>query len=268
MFWLLLCAVVFAMDCKSMGFDSLDRTFFFSSISSTPPTNTNVTIYFNPCGPVKGAPECSPDDNLCLIERVLVNTDSNKKKKNDQWVITAVKSFGSAEAGAKESVTYGNNNNGEPGDKDGSFISLDYVGADWGGQSLQGRVELACSDTTEMQSNHYGVEYLFLSVDSPALCAKGKEPDNGNNDRGDDNQDEPSKKSGWGFFSYLGLLILIFGVVYLGLVAYVNASNRGYQPDIGATIRGIVTDLPYLLGDLARKIRQFFTGSRSGYSAV
>lgn len=264
---LALLALGAALDCKSMNLDKLDTTFFYSQVDDTPPTQTETNVYFNPCGPVD-AKECAADSHYCVIERV---------QSGKEWVVSSVKNFGSAAAGAVESVRYGKTTDATG--EHVSFLSVGYNGGKWGTQELHAEVRVICSQNQIFDLVVSDGSYVFGQLSTPSVCGlEAEDPENP--PEPDPSEPDPSKpdptpgrgadkkKSGWGFFRWLWVISLVFLVIYAALTIHLNAARSGHQIQVASTLRDIISDLPYLLGDLVRKVRSFFSGSRSGYSAV
>lgn len=256
-----------ALDCKGLNLEKLDKTFLSTEIRNTPPSVTNYTVYYNPCGAVN-VPECASDSHLCLIERVQID---------NKWIVSAVKDYGSPAGGMHESVSYGSfqNDNGE----DSSYLQIVYSDASWGDRKLSpAACDASCSSNElfKAEFDSYTDGYLQISLDTPLVCPLGQNPPkDGNKDENNpsnpgngDSGNNDEKKGGHGFFAWVFILLVLFGFVYLSLTVYLNTVRSGRQIQITSMLRDVISDLPYLIGDLLRKVRGFFSSSRGGYSAV
>lgn len=259
-----------ALDCSK--FNLGDKTIVIKNTTSTPPTTTEQKVYFNPCGPVKGAKECAEDDNFCVVETIDGKT-------------TAVKPFGSEKAGSRKHVYV---DGGDEEDLPEEFshynppeIMITYESAKWGSQELEGTASFYCQEKDE--DPYTELKYGFsLILKGPQYCVfsdpkKGDgNKDGGNKDGGNKDGNDKDSKGGSGFGGFLwGVIKLLFyvalvaGILWVAKTVYINyAESRGSLP-INADLKDVLSDLPYLLRDAARKITAFFTNrGNSGYSAL
>jgi len=262
MLWLLLAGLCAAINCKKLGLDHLDHTFEMRKTENTPPTETFMDVYFNPCSPV-GIDGCADDDHFCVITSVHVDGKD---------FVTNIKSFGSGSNGASERRSSGGRRIGD----DASDI-FSYEGAKWGERELYGSATISCGAGSNSFDDWGGGADLFIG--SGVLCPDtddeppSKKPPSKNPSDEDPPSGQPPagkpKSSGWGFFHWLVFLVLFGAIAYALLTVYVNfAQSRGSIP-LAATASDVLRDLPYLIRDVIRKVKASFgTQSRSGYSAL
>lgn len=242
-----------ALDCQAEGIGWLDHTYTLTNSTQTPPSVTDFEVYVNPCGAVKGDDQCADDDHLCVVESITEGTGRSAKT-----IITGVKPFGSRTQGAVEEIS-----------REFQKITVEYKGALWGSSTIDGTIEIACGpeDSATVEMNQPLNYKVYLK--SEKMCTKGKNP----GESPDKNPKTPetggSKKGGWGFFTWMFVLLLLVGIGYAALTVYINfAQSRGNLP-LAADIGDVLRDLPYLLRDIFRKLN--FMGSRnssSGYAAL
>ncbi|KAI1330613.1 autophagy-related protein 27 [Xylariaceae sp. FL0255] len=139
-------------------------------------------------------------------------------------------------------------------------------------------VQLGIANDPSLVFQRYGpsdsnndVDVLHMVWRSKYVCTSKADDgtDEGHDDNGDGGEKKP-KSSGWGFFTWLVILVFLGTAAYLIFGSWLNYNRYGARGwDLlphGDTIR----DVPYLLKDWVRRVLNTVqgSGSRGGYSAV
>lgn len=175
----------------------------------------------------------------------------------------------------------------DPNGEEGLRISI--KGAAWGDakDGLHGVIDFICAKDSDdaddklLTYESWDLNTLKLTWKTKHACenaasepGKGGDDDNkgGDNKDGDDkkNKDDDSNDSAsWGWFTWLFILVALGSAVYIIVGAWLNYNRYGWSTDI-LPHSDIFRDIPFLVGDLIRKIAGTFSSgsSRGGYSAV
>ena len=262
--------IVTSLDCSShyiLKKFELDKHYLKDSVDTdTPPSKTTQTWWLNPCSENqkndKELPnECKKDDILCAVTNV-------KLPDSDQNIVTQVIDFGKNIAFSAEEV-------------DDQLILI-LKGTKWGSSNVDARIEYQCNTNMVQDKVTFGKldeNVLNLSVEGPSGCLKDDDSnnDNGNNnDKNDDkknnNRERNNNSGGFSWFTWLIIYALLFTIIYLMIVSYMNTRGGSFDDFRGEFIERstqFVTSLPTFGREVAAKI---FGGSssaqRGGYSAV
>ena len=263
--------VATCLDCSShpvlKKFD-VDKYFLKDSAESgTPPSKTKQTWWLNPCSENqkydKELPnECKRDDIFCEVTYV-------KTPELDNYMVTKVIDFSKNIAYSVEDV-------------DNQLI-LTFKGTKWGSSTIDARIQYQCNTNMVHDKVTFGKleeNVLNLAVEGPSGCLKD---DNSNNNNGDNNNDDKNNNnnknrernnnsSGFSWFTWLIIYALLFTIIYLMIVSYMNTRGGSFDDFRGEFIERttqFVTSLPTFGREVVAKI---FGGSssaqRGGYSAV
>lgn len=238
------------LENEKYDLSDLAKTWTLSDEIDTPPTLTNLTWYFNPCGAIE-EPNCPPKSQLCGVERV------TRDGKTEVMQIIPIYSDGEAASRTVDG----------PADENTEGIRFIYTGATWGDKEVSAEVVFNCGTESKYVSgaDSWENESLLLTFTTPSVCAdRNEEPT--------PPPSEPGEGRGffgsifhffWMIFVYLFVIALIVGVIL-----FIRYQQTGQVPVHREDLENLLRDLPYLVRDFFRKIRETFGGTSRGYAAL
>lgn len=232
----------------------------------TPPSTTKDTWWINPCiehsKDLEIPSDCKDNDMLCGITEV--------KVPDKDVLVTQVIDF-------PNSLAYSV-------DETDNQLTLTLKGAKWGSSTVSAKIQYECKKNNrydEIVSTQWEDQQVVLLVRGPSGCLKDNSNDGGNNnggnnddsDNNDNNKDnKKNSSSGLSWFTWLIVYALLFTVIYLMIVSYMNTRGGSFDDFRGEFIeRGsqFVTSLPTFCKEVAMKLfGQSSSSQRGGYSAV
>lgn len=254
-----LVATAFAIPgCKNVQFENqkydlsdMGKTWVISTEINTPPSTTNLTWYYNPCGAVDHI-DCPPKSQLCGVETVYRDGESE---------VTQIIPILTDANGAERIVD-------RPADGDG--LRFVYSGGTWGDIDVRADVIFTCDSKSKFVGGEDSWQdgSLTLTFSTPSVCAE-------RNDKPGSPQDPPKDdKPTRGFFGsilhFIWQIFVFFCVIaaVIGVLIFIRYRQTGQAPIHREDLNNLVRDLPYLARDFFRKVRETFGGSSRGYSAV
>ncbi|KAG0672461.1 type II membrane protein [Maudiozyma exigua] len=259
------------LDCSShpvLRKFELDKHFLKDSAESlTPPSKTKQTWWLNPCSENKKngkelPNECKGDDIFCEVTYV-------RTPELEKDIVTKVIDFSKNIAYSVEDVD--------------SQLILTLKGTKWGSSTIDARIQYQCNTNMvqdKVTFNKLEENVLNLAVEGPSGCLKDEDSndndgDNNNDDDGknnNNNRERNNDSSGFSWFTWLIIYALLFTIIYLMIVSYMNTRGGSFDDFRGEFIERttqFVTSLPTFFREVVAKI---FGGSssaqRGGYSAV
>ncbi|PRT55281.1 Autophagy-related protein 27 [Wickerhamiella sorbophila] len=238
------------VDNEKYDLSDLAKTWIISEEIETPPTLTNLTWYYNPCGAIEES-NCPPKSQLCGVERV------TRDGTTEITQIIPIYSDGENASRAVEGAI----------DENAEGIRFIYSGATWGDKAVSAEVVFNCGTESKYVSgaDTWENESLLLTFTTPSVCADRSEKPR-------PPPSEPDESRGffgsifhffWMIFVYLLVLALIVGVIL-----FIRYRQTGQAPVYREDLESLLRDLPYLIRDFFRKIRETFGGSSRGYAAL
>jgi hypothetical protein len=243
-----------AINCNA---DQLDKYRFkevFTAITAssqlhdTPPSQTNVTWYFNLCDQVEElTPECPKHAQICGVQEVLLPGQDPIK--------TQVISFGN---GLNYKVTSAND----------SDVVIDLDETSWGTNSINAVLNLHCAAESDPDAG-IKVDWNDIAGDftlfwnTPAACLKSNKevpvpPKDGDSKKTDES---------WGWFTWLFIIIVLVVGSYIVVTAWISSSRTPADfQDAAHDFLETLKSLPALAVEVFKKI--VGSGERGGYSAV
>ncbi|SMN19426.1 similar to Saccharomyces cerevisiae YJL178C ATG27 Type I membrane protein involved in autophagy and the cytoplasm-to-vacuole targeting (Cvt) pathway [Maudiozyma saulgeensis] len=230
----------------------------------TPPSETTQTWWVNPCTEHKDNVEipsqCNGNDILCGITEV--------KLPNKEKMVTQIIDFNKNVAFGVEEVD--------------SQLTLTFKGARWGSTNIDAKIAYQCNKNMyEDEITYSSMEdnVINLSIEGPSGCLKdnSSNDNDNNNDNNNDNKDKNNKnkdssEGGFSWFTWLIIYALLFTVIYLMIVSYMNTRGGSFDDFRNEFIERttqFVTSLPTFGKEVAAKIFGSTSSSqRGGYSAV
>ncbi|AJR70681.1 Atg27p [Saccharomyces cerevisiae YJM1443] len=256
--------VVQALSCEKHDVLEKYQVGKFSSLTSTerdtPPSTTIEKWWINVCEEhnVEPPEECKKNDMLCgLTDVILPGKDA---------ITTQIIDF--------------DKNIGFNVEETESALTLTLKGATWGANSFDAKLEFQCNDNMkqdELTSHTWADKSIQLTLKGPSGCLKSKDDDkkNGDGDNGKDGDSEgkkPAKKAGGtSWFTWLFLYALLFTLIYLMVVSFLNTRGGSFQDFRAEFIQRstqFLTSLPEFCKEVVSRILGRSTAQRGGYSAV
>ncbi|CCC71963.1 hypothetical protein NCAS_0I02950 [Naumovozyma castellii] len=236
----------------------------------TPPSKTTEKWWVNPCEESKAdinIPSlCYQDDVICGLTEVLL--------PGKDPLVTQVINFSKKLAYSVEEVD--------------DTLVLSLKSTKWGSNTLDARLEFSCDDkleTDELSKTTWQNNQILLSIKGPSGCLKnGKDKDSDGNKGGNNNDDHNDKgdnrkegkpregqSSGTSWFLWLVLYALLFTVICLVVVSYMNTrggSFDDFRTEFIERATELITSLPQFTKEIVNKVLGRDSARRTGYSAV
>ncbi|CCD23067.1 Atg27p NDAI_0B00330 [Naumovozyma dairenensis CBS 421] len=241
--------------------------------SDTPPSKTTEKWWINPCeenneANVNIPSDCYHDDVSCGLVEVLL--------PGKEALTTQVINFSKNLKYVAE----------EFDDK----LLITLKGTKWGSNTFDAEFEFSCdpklkSDTLVETSWQRGLIKLY--VNGPSGCLRDKrdndnDDNNNNKDKDDDNNRKDSDKKngnseknkrngGISWFSWLLIYSLMFTLIYLMVVSYMNTrggSFDDFRTEFVTRSTQLLTSLPEFTKEVINKVLGRNDSQRGGYSAV
>lgn len=246
---------------------------------ATPPSITNTTWYINPCAALprdaSDAKMCPEGTQICGIQRI--------KPENSDWLLTGVipvaGDLDGKQNGASITLLTPENDDGKHG------LRIHTKGGTWGDLgALDSLMDFVCvkeEKDESLQFVSWDLHTLKLQWNTRLACAQGESPteppkddpkkDDPKNPDGDKPKDgdDVSASGGWGWFTWLFIIIVLGSAVYIIGSAWANYSRYGHI-GMDSSHAEFLSEIPYLVKDFVRKVAGTFSGgsNRGGYSAV
>lgn len=258
-------SVVEGLQCSSHDILKRYQIDKYTSVSNverdTPPSKTKETWWINPCEENKDNIEipsgCKDKDMLCGITEV--------KLPDKDPIITQIIDFSSSMAYSVEEVS--------------NQVILALKSTKWGSQNVDARITFECNTnmkTDEIVSTYWEDQQIQLAVRGPSGCLKennDKDDNNSDNDNDNNKNDESTKKNGgFSWFTWLFAYALLFTIIYLIIVSYMNTRGGSFDDFRGEFVERstqFVISLPEFGKEVVLKIfGRSSLSQRGGYSAV
>lgn len=232
----------------------------FSTLGSTerdtPPSKTTEKWWVNICEEHTADPPegCNKDDMLCGLTSVIM-------PDNKDAITTQIIDF--------------NRNIGFSVEETENALSLSLKGATWGSNVIDAVLQFQCNDNMkedEMVSTTWADKRIQLTIKGPSGCLKSKDDKKKGDDDDDKKEKKPPKKpSSASWFTWLFLYGLLFTLIYLMVVSYLNTRGGSFQDfraEFTQRSTQFFTSLPEFCREVVSKILGRSTSQRGGYSAV
>ncbi|CAI4043487.1 hypothetical protein SKDZ_10G0400 [Saccharomyces kudriavzevii ZP591] len=258
--------VVQALSCEKHDVLKKYQVGQFSSLTSTerdtPPSRTIEKWWVNICEErtIEPPQGCKKDDMLCGLTDVIMNDSKNP-------ITTQIIDFNKNIAYSIEETE--------------SALILTLKGATWGSNVMDAKLEFQCNDNMkedELVGHTWADKTIQLSLKGPSGCLKSKDDDkkkgdgdNGKDGDNDENKKPAKKSSGASWFTWLFLYALLFTLIYLMVVSFLNTRGGSFQDFRAEFIQRstqFFTSLPEFCREVVSKILGRNTTQRGGYSAV
>lgn len=246
---------------------------------STPPTTTNTTWFINPCNAnhQEGSDFklCPEGTQICGVQYV--------KPENQDWLLTGVipvsGDLNGEQNGATITALTSDDGYNDPG------IRVHMQGGAWGDVGkLDALVDFVCTkepSEEKLEFLSWDLHTLKLLWKTRRACAdidseeppkeNPKQPDEKKPEDGDKPKDDNdvSASGGWGWFTWLFILVVLGSAIYIIGSAWANYSRYGHI-GVDSNHTEFLREIPFLVKDFVRKIAGTFSGgsNRGGYSAV
>ncbi|KTB23805.1 Autophagy-related protein 27 [Nakaseomyces glabratus] len=261
-----------ALNCKNhnvlSNYNVANKDILLKNELDTPPSKTSEMWYLAPCedGSRRQRPsECSSDDLMCAIRHVKVDGSDHLTQKLD----------------VHKSAKY------EVEEVESGGFDIRFLGVKWGSNTIDATLSYSCDTnlkTDELVTTIWNSEYVLIEMSGPSGCKRDGNSDSGDNGNGNGNgngndpdnnnntgKDKKSKKTSW--FTWLFVYAILFTVIYLMVVSYLNTKGGSFQDFRNEFVeRGteFITSLPTFVKEVVTKTlgTRDSSASRGGYSAV
>ena len=225
-------AGVRAWQCDSVELDDhkfdlsrLNSEYVIETSKKTPPTITHTTFSINPCSAlpqhkdVKKGDQCPPGSQVCRTTAI---------EKDDVTTIIEVLAF-AAEHGTENAPNVtripGNRQNKSNG------FRLSYTGAEDGaGEQLSSIIDFLCQksagdgEPTLSTTSDEAVAHFEWETE---LACTSRGGHNGEPRKGGPPGDRPPKRSSWGFFTWVFLIVFMTVASFLIFTLFLNYNRYG-----------------------------------------
>lgn len=160
-------------------------------------------------------------------------------------------------------------------------VRVTLKGGSWGAsQNLHGVVDFVCSKDSDViqepEFESWDLSVLKLKWMTSYACENATSTpghdDGSNKGDGKDNDEisSPDERDSWGWFTWLFIIIVLGSAGYVIAGAWINYNRYGLSGVDILPHADLLRDIPFLFGDLIRKIAGTFSAgsNRGGYSAV
>ncbi|AMD20346.1 HDL398Cp [Eremothecium sinecaudum] len=232
------------IDClKTLSRYNVDRIVEGYTDTETPPSSTRELIWIDLCSTHedKKPKECDDGSIFCYRKEV--------KLQDTEPVVTEV-------------INFSNNNDIKITTSQDAF-SVYFPAVQWGAQAVEAHLNFVCNEKEgggEVQVVKWDKpNSLSIDISGPSSCFKK------------DNTASP-KHGGFGsWILWLFLYAILFTVIYLLVVSYLNTRNgslQDFREEFTDRSGNLLTSLPDFARELVGKVVNSNSSSRGGYSAV
>lgn len=222
---------------------------------------------------------------VCGIQHVKLQ-DKDKDSKDNEWLLTGIipvsGDLNGKQTGATIALLKPDADDGKSG------LRVHMKGGSWGDVGdLDALVDFVCVADEKDEALEYvswDLHTLKLNWKTKLACAqsdseppkdpkdgedKDKDPKNPNEPPKDGGNDPNASSSGWGWFTWLFVVVALGSAVYIVGSAWVNYNRYGHI-GLDTNHTEFLREIPFLLKDFVRKVAGTFSGgnNRGGYSAV
>lgn len=200
------------------------------------------------------------------------------KPQDKDWILTGIIPVSGDLNGKQTGATITHLKPESDDGKDGLRIHM--KGGSWGDLGdLDALVDFLCVKDTKDEALEFlswDLHTLKLQWKTTHACVQGdkpadppketpKEPQNGDKDKGGSDV----SSAGWGWFTWMFIIVVLGLAVYIIGSAWVNYDRYGHI-GLDSNHAEFLREIPFLAKDFARKVAGTFSGgsNRGGYSAV
>lgn len=270
----LLIPTTLSIDCSNHDvlkkYQLTQKTIFANNQRSTPPSMTNEIVYLNLCNVNDNDnnnnnklfnDNCNKNDMVCLMTTV----NSPNFKNNNDDILTQL-----------FEIQMKNNNFGIEEYEDKLIVKLNSI--NWGNDNINTKILYNCNQNLkndEIVKFNWLKNDIELEIRGPSGCKRSNDDNNDNhdNDNNNNNDDKKSSSSGFSWFTWLFLYAILFTIIYLAIVSYMNTRGGSlidFRDEFISRSSDLLSSLPGFINEILNKLmgRSSQTSIREGYSAV